>query len=530
MKKKITALILCAALLISGCTGCGKNSDTGQLFRYDIFNTPGVMDPQTATSEEAFLILQNTMEGLFTLDENQTPTPGAVDRYSVSPDGLVYTFYLRRGLTWSDGKTPLTAMDFHFALQRLFDPATKSPYAEDFYCIAGGQEIFSGSAPVGALGVTAIDDTTLTITLNKPNQFFLSLLCTPAVLPCNENFFKEARGKYGVSGEFLLCNGPFYISGWNEGENITLKKNTHYHGEDTVAPAGVRLYIKDENDPARLSGGNVDAAPVLYSAVEGLTKSGYSITSFSSAVWAILPGGKEGSPLANEKLRQALALAIARPALAAYLPGNFTMAANVVPPAITVGGSSYRGMVGDSGGFEEIPYGAKTLWQAGLAELDVAEIDSLTLICPETDGIPLMLSQLQRQWLDELGVFINIEPLPPEDLASRVGQRDYDLALTSLKAAYDSPEAVLSQFLTQPLVDEATAQALSSYIESAKNTGSFSSSADYYKQSERLLLGSGLVIPLFYETNYYASAPGVNGLRFSPFGCHAYFSAGRKKP
>lgn len=155
----------------------------------------------------------------------------------------------------------------------------------------------------------------------------------------------------------------------------------------------------------------------------------------------------ENPALANLSIRQALAAGVDREDLSGYLAQNQQIASVPVPPAVTLGGASYREQAGDSDGLDELPYTAAELFQIGLRELAADASPSLTLICPDSDGIPLLLSQLQRQWRDTLGVFINIEPLEPSELDSRIASRDYDLALCpDSRRLMTVPEAVLSSF------------------------------------------------------------------------------------
>ena len=191
------------------------------------------------------------------------------------------------------------------------------------------------------------------------------------------------------------------------------------------------------------------------------------------------------------------------------------MASVPVPPAVTLGGASYREQAGDSDGLDELPYTAAELFQIGLRELAADASPSLTLICPDSDGIPLLLSQLQRQWRDTLGVFI--------------ASRDYDLALCPVKASYDSPEAVLSQLYGGESLTGWKNDQMAGYMNGAKNASTASGVLSSYRSAERLLTQNGVVLPLFYETSYYVTAPSVTGLRFSPFGRHVSFAEGRKK-
>ena len=130
---------------------------------------------------------------------------------------------------------------------------------------------------------------------------------------------------------------------------------------------------------------------------------------------------------------------------------------------------------------------------------------------------------------DTLGVFINIEPLEPSELDSRIASRDYDLALCPVKASYDSPEAVLSQLYGGESLTGWQNDQMAGYMNGAKNASTASGVLSSYRSAERLLTQNGVVLPLFYETSYYVTAPSVTGLRFSPFGCHVSFAEGRKK-
>ena len=158
---RLLAVLLLLASLLGGCS----DKTAGQVFRLDILSEPSSIDPQTASSDEQYLILLNTMEGLLKMDENQTPTEAAAESYAVSVDGLTYTFLLRKDMLWSDGKTPVTAYDFQFAFQRLFDPQTQSPAAVNFTCIRGSSAALSGEGSVQDIGVTAQDDDTLVFSL-----------------------------------------------------------------------------------------------------------------------------------------------------------------------------------------------------------------------------------------------------------------------------------------------------------------------------------------------------------------------------
>ena len=139
----------------------------------------------------------------------------------------------------------------------------------------------------------------------------------------------------------MLFNGPFFIYSWPEGEYIHMRKNTNYHARDSVIPSAFRLYIREENDLSRLTGGAVDAAAVSFSELETLDET-YGTVQFSNILWAILPN-LENPALANLSIRQALAAGVDREDLSGYLAQNQQIASVPVPPAVTLGGASYPG-------------------------------------------------------------------------------------------------------------------------------------------------------------------------------------------
>ena len=145
---------------------------------------PESLDPhKTSTVYEAH-ILRDLFLGLVTEDQNSETIPGAAESWTVSDDGTVYTFKLREGAIWSDGN-PVTADDFVYSFQRLQDPATAAEYASMLYVIKNGEEVNTGKMKPEELGVKAVDDSTLEVTLKSPTPYFLEMLTHQAAYPVN---------------------------------------------------------------------------------------------------------------------------------------------------------------------------------------------------------------------------------------------------------------------------------------------------------------------------------------------------------
>ena len=188
-----------AACVLFLCTGCNipmleKDGDgSGYLFTTSLIGNPKSLDPQSATDASSKTIIRNLYEGLLEMDDTGTPQLAAASSYTVSPDGLIYTFLLRKDRYWfydkngndtvDDGETwPVTASDYAYAFQRIFDPQTQSPYAETFSCLHNAEAVRNGTLAPSEIGVRAVSDDQLQFTLDQPNAQFLAMLTTTAAI------------------------------------------------------------------------------------------------------------------------------------------------------------------------------------------------------------------------------------------------------------------------------------------------------------------------------------------------------------
>ncbi len=154
-------------------------------------------------------ILRDVFEGLTRLDRQAAPIPGAAESWTVTDDGLVYTFKLRPGLRWSNGD-PLVAEDFTAGLQRLVDPATASQYAEVVDVIVNASDIVAGKKPVDSLGVAAPDAATVVITLATPAPYLPGLMAHPSCSPLHRPSLAKLGDRFARAGD-QVSNGAFVL-------------------------------------------------------------------------------------------------------------------------------------------------------------------------------------------------------------------------------------------------------------------------------------------------------------------------------
>lgn len=171
---------------------------------------------------EGLTRLQGTPSGAAVIE------PAVAESWEMSEDGTVYTFHLRKDALWQDGKQ-VTAADFVYSWIRMLDPNTGSPYAWLITPIIKNAEAFNkGEAKAEDVGVKAIDESTLEVTLEKPTPYFLQLSYFPTLRPMRKDAVEAAGEKYGSEAATVIGNGPFVIDEWIHRGKIVYKKNPKY--------------------------------------------------------------------------------------------------------------------------------------------------------------------------------------------------------------------------------------------------------------------------------------------------------------
>ena len=223
---------------------------------------PQTLDQAHTSIDVEANVLKDLYEGLTVYDASGNVTPGVAESWTVSDDGLVYTFKLRDDAKWSNGD-PVTADDFIFSYQRVEDPKEAAAYASILYPIKNAEKINTATpdAPVALdeLGMKAIDPKTLEITLERPTPYFLQLMTHQTALPVN----KAAVEKYGadfVKPGNMVSDGAYVLSENVANDHITLVKNANYYGAAKVKIDTVIFYPTEDQAAAirRFQAGELD--------------------------------------------------------------------------------------------------------------------------------------------------------------------------------------------------------------------------------------------------------------------------------
>ena len=271
--KKVLALTLAMLLCASMLAGCGKSEEEqqteqqtteqesadntngigmtsedckGKVLAWNVGMDSASFDPANSISADSKSVINNTLEGLMrNTGEGAAPAMAQqMPEEKVNEDGTVTLTYTLREATWSDGQ-PVTAGDFAFAWKRCADPANQMSNAYLMSVLANYDDIAAGLADIEELGVKAVDDTALEVTLKQPTAYFNELLCLPAFMPLREDVAGN-DSSWSKDPQRAVANGPFVFAGYTEGKELILKKNDSYWNKDTVAMDYIVARMLDE--------------------------------------------------------------------------------------------------------------------------------------------------------------------------------------------------------------------------------------------------------------------------------------------
>jgi len=223
----MTTLRLLAAMALLGlAAGCQRAMDRAD-FVFLNGAEPETLDPSLITGQPEGRIAGALFEGLTSFDEHGQVVPGVAEKWELSPDGLVYTFHLRRNARWSNGD-PVTARDFRDTWRRTLAPDTGAEYAYQLFYLRNGTPFNEGKlTDFSQVGVAAPDDWTLRVTLENPTPFFLDLCATSPLYP--EHLASVQKwGDDWIKPGHLVGNGAYQLAEWRINDRIRMVKNPFY--------------------------------------------------------------------------------------------------------------------------------------------------------------------------------------------------------------------------------------------------------------------------------------------------------------
>ncbi len=527
--KKLKALVagcLAAALLV----GCGGGGDTASsnVFVMAKENDVSTLDLKLASTGMDFEVLNAYCEGLVALDKDSKVIPALAESYTISDDQTVYTFKLRDA-KWTNGD-PVTANDFVYSWQRTITDGEDYKYffTDDMACIKNGNEVYAGEMDVSELGIKAVDDKTLEITLSKPTPYFLSLMAFPTAFPLNQKFVEEKGKDFATSADTVLACGPYVLTNYVKGSTVEFKKNDTYWDAENVHLDGMKMNVVSDASTASMDfeSGNCDFTKINSSLVDKYKDDERYSSYLEGYLWFLqfnIANNKTDTPLANANIRKAISLSIDREDLCNNVLKDGSISARGFVPAKFAFGPDEKDYAETADNLiSNDAAEAKKYWEAGLKELGVTSLE-LNLLHETSDPAKPAAEFIQGQLEKNLpGLKVTMTGVEKKVRTTKQQDGDFDITLTRWGPDYADPTTYLTLLTTGHFFNYGN-WSNSEYDAKMKEVGSSTDVNARWqtcKDAEKLLLadGNAPIAPLFQTGGASLISKQITGLESHTFG------------
>ncbi|MDY6835043.1 MAG: peptide ABC transporter substrate-binding protein [Chloroflexota bacterium] len=521
-RRSLLKYLLIMALLISSLpfvTGCEGSSDA---LRINLGGNPTTLDPQKAGAARDLSLVIQLFDGLLGFNQDlslkpvvATEVPSTLNG-GISKDGLTYTFNLRDDVTWSD-EEPVTAQHFVYSIRRLFHSDTKAPYRSLFYDIANAKTYRKGEASADDIGVEAIDDYTLRITLGNPCNSFLQRMALWAVYPLRQDIVEGNGDEWDKSTESCIGNGPFLLQEWVTDDHITLEKNPNYWGEKAMLDeVRYSMYEDAATEYIAYKTGDLDIARVPLG-TEGTMADNPELISYPRLKTNAVFFDCAEPPFDNSTLRKALSTAIDRDALVNSVQGGRgSITYSWIPAGMPGYENDYNQTAGDEFAFDS-EQAQDLLAEAGYAE--GKGLPDIRLVYSNVGSNPTIAQFIQGQLEDNLGISIDVVGVGQAVYWDRVFEEhdEWDLAYISFSSDYPAPDNWLPDFFattgaynagiaqySNPVFDNTVASALAEPDDDVR--------LDLWQEAEAIMVQDAPAIFMFNDEMYALKKTSVKGV------------------
>ena len=530
MKKRVLAAFLSMAMVAGLATGCGTpgggksdgDSADGKVFRYAVNTLPTTLDPTKGQSIGDNEIQHAVTEGL-TRNTAGDIKPGIAESWDESEDGLTYTFHLRKDAKWSDGE-PITAADFEYSWKRLVNPETASPYAFIGDCLKNGQAIEQGKMDVEELGVKAVDDTTLEVTLEHPTSYFLSLIGSSGQFaPLRQDIVEKYGTDFAATSEKNVYSGPFVMTS-SEDNVWTFAKNDNYWDKDSINLDKCELnYV--ENTDTQLSmyeAGDLDYVQVPTAYVSDY-KDKAEVFANGNVDFCYINSKSDNPVLGNKNFRLALNYALNRNDYNKLANADTYTAFNgLVFPGLQAKGTTY-GEAYDLNSYSYPLDGdqdkATEYLNAAMQELGIANASDITVevVTTDADSSKRIVETLQEQWQNALGINVKIRQVTYADIYGKVfPEHDYEIGYGGWGSDYDDPYSYLELFKSDSSYNYSQYEnpEVDQLLIASQDEPDTDKRMDELNQAEQDILADGAFVPLQARNVYYMLDDDTTGINF----------------
>ena len=564
--KKVLALVLSAALVVSAFAGCGGNSSSSTTSTESIAasessaestestasgdSTPAAsgdataiftpktvdaaktislnagMEPTglntlTSTYSIEFALFKHMYENLVTLDDDDNTAPGAAESWDYDEDTLTYTFHLRKDGVWTNGD-PVTAKDFEFAWSQALNPDVASDYAYFLYFIKNAEKYFNGEVTWDEVGVKVVDDYTLEVTMEQPTPYALFLFSFGTLAPINQRFY-EAVGAdlYSTEAQYFCTNGPFALTEWSHNDKIVMQKNDAWHGAADVEVEEIDWKIITDANAALSSflAGDLDMVGLgTGELIKQATAAGATIQSYTDGTSFYIYFNNNDQYLSNVNLRRALFNAIdeQKEIDTIWQNDNEPMTSFTAPGVSATDGTSFAGKVGELYAPSRDQEKAKEYLATALSELGCTVDDlsaHLSIDCGDSATSIAEASFYQEQWRQVLGIEVTVNSMITKQGSQNRKTGNYVMSVTGWGPDYNDPNTFLDLWVTDGGNNQTgfSNERYDELIDLASKETDLEKRESYFIECEQIIADQLPIGPAYWRASSYACSDKIKG-------------------
>lgn len=561
--KKVLALVLSAALVVSAFAGCGGNSsnsttstesstasessaestgsedstpaasgdatatftpktvDAAKTISLNAGMEPTGLNTLTSTYSIEFAMFKHMYENLVTLDDDDNTVPGAAESWDYDEDTLTYTFHLRKDGVWTNGD-PVTANDFEFAWSQALNPDVASDYAYFLYFIKNAEKYFNGEVTWDEVGVKVVDDYTLEVTMEQPTPYALFLFSFGTLAPINQRFY-EAVGAdlYSTEAQYFCTNGPFALTEWSHNDKIVMQKNDAWHGAADVEVEEIDWKIITDANAALSSflAGDLDMVGLgTGELIKQATAAGATIQSYTDGTSFYIYFNNNDQYLSNVNLRRALFNAIdeQKEIDTVWQNDNEPMTSFTAPGVSATDGTSFAGKVGELYAPSRDQEKAKEYLATALSELGCTVDDlsaHLSIDCGDSATSIAEASFYQEQWRQVLGIEVTVNSMITKQGSQNRKTGNYVMSVTGWGPDYNDPNTFLDLWVTDGGNNQTgfSNERYDELIDLASKETDLEKRESYFIECEQIIADQLPIGPAFWRAPSYACSDKIKG-------------------
>ncbi|AGG06599.1 peptide ABC transporter substrate-binding protein [Dehalococcoides mccartyi] len=528
----LAALLIIVPIVFSGCTSDDNDDDgddgtvtTPQVFRVNLAGEPNTIDPNKASWATERSVIMLLFVGLLDFNSDlslkaacaqEIPT---VANGGISADGLTYTFKVKSNVTWSDG-SKVTAHDFEYSIKRMLDPDTAAEYASFYFDIVGAAA-FNAAASAdaatktalrNAVGVTAVDDTSLRITLAQTRPTFLSIMALWPTSPVKESVI-TAKGNLWTEAGNLIGNGPYTLKEWVHQDHMTFTLNTNYWDtKPTLTEIKYLMILDATQELSAYKNGELDMARVPVGTETATLADpvyGKQVVRNNDLTTFAFQFNVNKAPFDNLLVREAMSCAIDRVAFVEQVRGGVgTPAYSWIPPGMP----GYDADLGKDFAFN-VTKAKQLLADAGYP--NGVGMPELKFQYADTASNRTIAQFLQAQLKTNLNLDLTLEPMEPAAFSAFVNSEQHTWAWFGWGADYPDPDNWLPDLFgtgggnnhtgySNPAFDTLARQAMMELDNTLR--------LQMWAQAQEIVMADMPIVTMFYRERFYVVQPYVKGL------------------